>query len=149
MEKRCACCKRGFIPRPAVRNQQYCSDPECQKARKRKWQKEKLAKDSAYRENQAAAQRDWCSRNKGYWKEYRRRNPAYTERNRIRQRERNRLRRSVPGIAKMDERRGENVLPSGCYRIVPLRKGMIAKMDELIVEIAVIAKGCAIGVQGS
>jgi hypothetical protein len=145
MEKTCACCKRGFIPRSAVRNQQYCSEPECQKTRKRKWQREKLAKDSAYRENQAAAQREWCSRNKGYWKEYRRRNPAYTERNRIRQRERNRLRLSRLGIAKMDERRGENVIPSGRYRLVPLCNGVIAKMDALIVQIDVVSRGCSMG----
>jgi len=40
MEKRCESCERRFIPHPAVRHQEYCSDPECQKARKRKWQKE-------------------------------------------------------------------------------------------------------------
>ena len=103
MEKKCLCCKRGFIPHPAVRDQRYCSDPECQRARKRKWQKEKLATDSDYRANQAEAQRQWRSRNKDYWKQYRKKNPAYTERNRMGQRERNRRRRSGPEIAKMDE----------------------------------------------
>jgi len=103
MEKKCLCCKRGFIPHPAVRHQRYCSDPECQRARKRKWQKEKLATDSDYRANQAEAQRQWRSRNKDYWKQYRKKNPAYTERNRMGQRERNRRRRSGPEIAKMDE----------------------------------------------
>ena len=121
MEKKCACCKRIFIPRPTVRNQQYCSDSECQKMRKRKWQKEKLAKDREYRDNQAAAQKEWCSRNKGYWKEYRKRNPGYAERNRILQRERNRRRRS---------------------------KSQIAKMDEFIVKIDVISSGCSTAGQG-
>jgi hypothetical protein len=148
MEKTCACCKREFIPRPAVRNQQYCGDPECQKTRKRKWQREKLAKDSAYRDNQASAQREWCSRNKGYWREYRRRNPTYTERNRIGQRERNRLRRSVPGIAKMDASGAKNIISSGRYRLVPLCNGVIAKMDALIVQIDVVSRGCSMGVQG-
>ena len=121
MEKTCVCCKRKFVPNPRLCNQQYCSRSECQRARKRKWQREKLAKDSAYRDNQAAAQREWCSRNKGYWRDYRRRNPVYTERNRIGQRERNRLRRSGPEIA---------------------------KMDALIVEIDVVSRGCSMGVQG-
>ena len=43
MEKRCESCKRRFIPHPAVRDQRYCSNPECQKARKRKWQKSSTA----------------------------------------------------------------------------------------------------------
>ena len=56
MEKACECCKRRFIPYPAVRHQEYCSDPECQKTCKRKWQREKLVNDSDYRANQAEAQ---------------------------------------------------------------------------------------------
>jgi len=121
MEKTCSFCKREPLTNHRLLNQQYCSRPECQRARKRRWQKEKLAKDSAYRENQAAAQKGWCRRNKDYWKEYRRRNPAYAERNRQKQRERNRRRRS------------------GCE---------IAKMDALIVEIGVISRGCSIETQG-
>ena len=91
----------------------------------------------------------WRSRNRDYWREYRERNPAYTEGNRIRQRERNRRRRSGAGIAKMDELRGKSVIRSGRYRLVPLCNPGIAKMDELIVEIGVIARGCSMGVQGS
>ncbi len=148
MEKTWLCCKKHFHPHPAVRDQQYCSNRECQKARKRKWQKEKLSRDSDYRTNQASAQRQWGSRNKGYWKEYRRRNPAYTEKNRIGQRERNRRRRSGSGIAKMDEQKGKTLIPSGRYRLVPLWDPEIAKMDELIVELGVISGDCDFGVGG-
>ena len=148
MEKTCLCCKNPFYPHPAVRDQRYCSEPGCQKTRKRKWQKEKLANDSDYRANQAEAQRQWRSRNKDYWKQYRRRNRAYTERNRIRQRERNRGRRSGSEIAKMDELKEKNIITSGHYRLVPLCNPGVAKMDELIVEIVVIARGCSMGVQG-
>jgi hypothetical protein len=149
MEKRCLCCKRGLIAHPAVAHQQYCSDPECQKARKRNWQKEKLARDPDYRANQAEAQRQWRSRNKGYWREYRRRNPGYAQKNRIDQRERNRRKRSGSGIAKMDELKGKTVIRSGRYRLVPLGHPGIAKMDELIVEIGVIAESCRIGAERS
>jgi len=149
MEKTCLCCGRGFNPHPAVRHQRYCADPECQRTRKNNWQKERLAGDPDYRANQAEAQRQWCSRNKGYWREYRRRNPAYTETNRIRQRERNRRRRSGGGIAKMDELKGKTVIRSGRYRLVPLGNPGIAKMDELIVEIGVISGGCPFGAEGS
>lgn len=149
MEKRCLWCKRRFMAHPAVRDQRYCSNPECQKARKRAWQKEKLAKDSDYRANQAEAQRQWQSRNRDYWRQYRRRNPAYTEGNRMGQRERNRRRRSGSRIAKMDELKGKTVIPSGRYRLVPFCNPGIAKMDELIVELNVISRGCSMGVQGS
>ena len=149
MEKRCECCKKRFIPHPAVRDQRYCSNPECQKARKKKWQKEKLASDSDYRANQAEAQRQWRSRNRDYWRQYRKRNPAYTETNRMGQRERNRRRRSGLGIAKMDELTGKTLIQSGRYRLVPVCNSGIAKMDELIVELGVISRGCVFRVQGS
>jgi hypothetical protein len=130
MEKSCLYCKKRFKPHPAVPDQEYCSDPECQKIRKRRWQKEKLAKDSDYRENQAEAQKQWRSRNRDYWRQYRERNPAYTEKNRIGQRERNRRRRSGSGL-------------------VPFCNLGIAKMDELIVELGVISGDCRLGVEGS
>jgi len=146
MEKACLCCKRRFIPHPAVRDQQYCGDSQCQKTRKRKWQKEKLARDSDYRANQTEAQRQWRERNKDYWKEYRKKNPAYAERNRMGQRERNRRRRFEAEIAKMDELKGKALIPSGRYRLVPLGNLGIAKMDELIVELGVISRGCDVEV---
>ena len=149
MEKRCECCKRGFIAHPAVAHQEYCRDPGCQKTRKRKWQKAKLSNDRDYRANQAEAQRQWRSRNRDYWRQYRKRNPAYTETNRMGQRERNRRRRSGAGIAKMDEVKGETVIRSGRYRLVPLCNLGIAKMDELIVELGVISGSCVVGVEGS
>jgi hypothetical protein len=150
MEKTCLCCTRRLVAHPAVANQRYCSDPECQKARKRNWQKEKLARDPDYRANQAEAQREWCSRNRGYWREYRSRNPSYTETNRVRQRERNRHRRAGAGIAKMDELKEKPAIRSGRYRLIPLGDPGIAKMDALIVEIGVIPEGCRLPeVEGS
>ena len=147
MEKRCVYCGRRFLANPRC-NHQYCIRPECQRARKLKWQKEKLARDNAYRENQMAAHREWCSRNTGYWKEYRRRNPAYTKHNRQQQRERNRRRRSRSEIAKMDASGTKSNISSGRYQLVPLCNGVIAKMDALIVEIDVVSRGCSMGVKG-
>ena len=146
MEKSCLCCKKRFKPHPAVPDQEYCSDSECQKTRKRKWQKEKLANDSDYRANQAEAQKQWRSRNRDYWKRYREKHPAYTESNRIGQRERNRRRRLGKEIAKMDELKGKPLVPSGRYRLVPFCNQGIAKMDELIVELGVISRGCGVEV---
>ena len=141
MEKTCPHCKRKFLTHPAVIRQRYCGSADCQRARKRTWQKEKLAGDRDYRENQAAAQRAWCKRNRQYWREYRKSNPAYREQNRLRQRERSRQRRT---IAKMDKQGVKTAIASGRYRLVPLY-GKIAKMDELIVEIGVVARRHAPG----
>ena len=141
MEKTCPHCGKKFLPHPAVVNQHYGGNADCQKARKRKWQREKLIHDADYRENQASAQREWRKRNRHYWREYRKTNEAYSEKNRLRQRERNRQGRT---IAKMDELGAKTLLSSGRYRLVPLY-GKIANMDELIVEIGVIARGYAAG----
>ena len=145
MEKTCLSCKKRFKSHPAVHDQRYCSDPGCQKARKRKWQKEKLASDRDYRENQAEAQRQWRRRNRDYWRRYRERNPNYTESNRMGQRERNRRRGLEGGIAKMDELEGKPPVLSGRYRLIPFSNEGIAKMDELIVEIDLISKDCGFG----
>lgn len=141
MEKTCPHCGKRFLPNPAVLNQQYCGSADCQKARKRKWQKQKLKNDPDYRDNQAAAQKAWRRRNKDYWRAYRKKNETYAEQNRLCQKERNRQRRR---IAKMDELRAKSLISPGHYRLVPLY-GKIAKMDELIVEIGVIAKEYSLG----
>ena len=56
MTQHCACCGKPFAPRPQVPDQAYCSDPDCQRARKRQWQRAKLQSDPDYRDNQRAAQ---------------------------------------------------------------------------------------------
>jgi hypothetical protein len=60
------------------------------------------------------------------------------------QKERNGRRRPGSEIAKMDELKEETLILSGRYRLVPLCKEGIAKMDELIVELGVISRGCAL-----
>jgi len=151
MEKTCECCYGQISFRPTVRNHRYCSKPGCQKERKKRWQRLKLATDSAYRENQADAKQEWRRKNSGYWKEYRARHPAYVERNREQQRVRNRKRsrkRDTPAslaIAKMDALTPRNIIPFGRYRLVPLATDGIAKMDALVVEIGVVSSGCASG----
>lgn len=44
---RCAnpCCQRLFVPNPRVKNQRYCNRKNCQRVRKRLWQREKMAGD--------------------------------------------------------------------------------------------------------
>ena len=82
MIKRCACCGNSFEPRPQVPDQAYCSSPDCQRARKRQWQRAKLQSDSDYRINQRAAQQAWSQRNPDYWRNYRDARPEYEHHNR-------------------------------------------------------------------
>ncbi|MDC7707269.1 hypothetical protein [Vogesella indigofera] len=116
MTKRCACCGQPFEPRPQVPDQAFCSVPDCQRARKRQWQRAKLQSDLDYRGNQRAAQQSWAQRNQDYWRNYRDNQPDYAQHNREQQRSRD---VSVPdqrpgiGLAKMDA----CDLPSGLYRI--------------------------------
>jgi 16S rRNA C967 or C1407 C5-methylase (RsmB/RsmF family) len=141
----CECCQEIFTPLPTVKNQRYCRKPACQKVRKRLWQKMKLASDKDYRKSQTDCQKTWREKHPEYWREYRARNSGYTERNRVLQRERNRRRprkrvdAATSVIAKMDESISRKIISSGRYRLVPVGSRVIAKMDEWIVEIGVVA----------
>jgi len=142
---RCAACGELFTPRRNVPDRKYCSKPECQRERRRRWQRQKLKEDLDYRANQAAAQRRWRERHRDYWRRYRRTHPAYTERNRDQQRQRNARRKQVatgpspPAIAKMDAYKGQTIVASGTYRLIPVSGREIAKMDAYLVEMHVIS----------
>jgi hypothetical protein len=144
---RCAACDDLFTPRCNVPDQKYCSKPECQRERRRRWQRQKLREDPDYRANQAAARRRWRERHRDYWRRYRRSHPAYTERNREQQRKRNRKRGqtvtgpSGPAIAKMDEYEAQTAVASGTYRLIPVSGRGIAKMDAYLVEMQVLSRG--------
>ena len=140
MEKVCRHCRKKFTPHSSVPNQQFCGNTECQRARKRQWQREKLDRDPDYRENQTAAQKAWLDNHPDYWQEYRKQNPASAEKNRLKQRERNRALRHPsadpppPMIVKMDELVPPSISISQQDRLVPIVEGMIAKMDELVLK---------------
>jgi hypothetical protein len=134
----CCHCGRYFPPNPRQKNQCYCSEKACQRARKAVWQREKMVCDPAYRANQKQSQADWQSRNADYWKRYRTAHPEQADRNRDLQKVRNKRRHSrgvvkmnASVIAKMDaSRSGKSSVGSwlpGSFWLVP----MIAKMDAL------------------
>ena len=128
----CVHCGKFFTRRN--REQNYCKAPECQKARKAFWQRNKMYTDPDYKADQKLSQKKWVLANPGYWKEYRKNNPEKAERNRMLQSIRNR--RRVKGhnanvkmdpwlIAKMDARKSNEFNPVGQFWLVPV----IAKMD--------------------
>jgi hypothetical protein len=58
MEKRrCAGCRKLFHPRPQSPGQKFCAAAQCQRERKRRWQKARRASDPDYRENDVQANR--------------------------------------------------------------------------------------------
>ena len=139
--KQCAACGQPFQPRPQVPKQTYCSASDCQRERRRQWQRFKLQTDPAYQGNQSSAQRAWLDRNPNYWREYRKSHPEYVERNRSLQQGRNAKTRVGP-IAKMDVSNPGIPLPAGIYRLRLVTDGGIAKTDVWTVEITVHACAC-------
>jgi len=142
MSKQCAACGQRFLPHPQVPNQTYCSAPECQRERRRRWQLEKRRTDPDYRDNQSRSHKDWAKDKPDYWGKYRDDHPDYTERNRKNQQKRNQKRQDVR-IAKMDVSAPAFPLRSGRYRLTPMTDDGIAKMDACIVEITVLSSICA------
>lgn len=131
--KRCAACGRLFKPWPQIPSQQYCSEPDCQRERRRRKQQAKRKSNAAYRDSDAQYLKDWLVKNPNYWKKYRTGHPDYVERNRVGQQRRNQKR-----IAK-DTPRKPKALPAGRYQLIPLDSGVIAIEDAWIVEITVLS----------
>ncbi len=150
-ETRCVACTDGFTPRRNVPDQRYCCKAECQRERRRRWQRRKLREDPDYRANQAAAQQRWRERHREYWRNYRHSHPEYSARNRTLQRERNQRRGlavtgpSSPAIAKMDAYEAQTVVASGTYRLIPVAGPGIAKMDAYLVKMQVLSDAYASG----
>ena len=139
---RCACCRRILPRNSKVKNQRYCGDKACQRARKRKWQREKLEADPDHRANKRESQRAWQNKNPTYWQEYRRRNPDSGGRNRRLQRLRDRTKRQGAGndLAKKDTSTRLFNDTSIIYYISS-NMGNLAKMDALPVKIITITAG--------
>lgn len=136
--KRCLACGTPLPLSSRVRDQSYCSRAQCQRERRRLWQREKKLLDPAYREAQACAQQSWAERNVDYWHRYREQHPDYVERNRTQQRVRNASQRLDSPIAKMDASPPPLPLPSGTYRLELKGAEGVAKMDAFTVEITVL-----------
>lgn len=146
---RCKNCRSFFNVCTKVKKHEYCKKVACQRARKRKWQKRKMADDQTYHRDQKEAQEIWLNKNPDYWKQYRSNHCEYTDRNRDKQKERNRsgkvssaAKPSFSEIAKMDALNHKNHTLSGRYHLIPLSGKKIAKMDALIVKIDVIKESC-------
>ncbi|MCK4390306.1 MAG: hypothetical protein KAV83_08740 [Desulfobacterales bacterium] len=142
----CFHCGEYFAPSPRHKNQRFCKKPECQRARKAEWQRNKMDTDPVYKADQKQSHQEWLWANPNYWKDYCKRNPDKAERNRILQTIRNRRRRNSKGsdakmdasmIAKMDASKRNDFKLVGQFWLVPV----IAKMDALKVFLHVVPAG--------
>jgi len=135
----CIHCGKKFIPNSRVKNQRYCSDRACQKARSAKWSREKMAKDPDYRDNKKISQKEWLRHHPCYYKKYRAKHPEYVKRNRLLQLRRNSRRRKnkmSKMIAKIDALTGGPFSRKGeLFKLLPQWNKLIAKMDSLVVKL--------------
>jgi len=124
-------CQVFFVPRN--KTQTYCSAPKCQRARKAKWQRDKLASDPDYRADQKLAKQKWARSRPDYWTEYRKKNPDKANRNRTLQKVRDRKRRNnafdskTAILAKMDASKSRKQARLGEFWLIPV----LANMDAV------------------
>jgi hypothetical protein len=145
---RCLGCQGDKELNPCLKgSQRYCDEPECQRERKRVWQKEKRRNDDGYRKRQHACLVKWRSEDHGlrlsrYQQQYRESHPKYVEKNREQQRLRNRARRergASTQIVKMDAL-PQTPVTSGLYLLTPCSlhaSTEIVKMDAIVVALQV------------
>lgn len=93
--RRCRYCQQAFQPAPYHPQQQVCSQPACQRQRRREYHRQKIASDPVYRQVCLESPRKWRQEHPGYWKQYRQTHPQQVERNRRRQWRRDQQRRLV------------------------------------------------------
>ena len=139
MDYICIHCGKIFQPNPRVKNQRYCNEKNCQRARRASWQRQKMAADPDYRENKERCQRQWHESRPGYYKEYRNKHPEYTQRNNALQQIRNLKRRNDKQgkmIAKLDSLiKPYYSLRGAMFRLMPQPGLLIAKLDSLTVKL--------------
>jgi len=135
----CIHCGKSFKSNPRVKNQIYCSQKECQKARRARWQRLKMARDPDYKENQARCYRQWRKKHLRYQGYYRRKHPEYVKRNRTLQILRDAKRRKdrvSKLLVKMDSlKKGFYSRDVGLFKLIPQENRLLVKMDSLIVKL--------------
>jgi len=81
-EVRCCHCGVFFRRSPRHKDQNYCMKPDCRRARKAAWKREKMRTDEEFRLNQQLSNHKWAKANPDYWRSYRREHPEKAGRNR-------------------------------------------------------------------
>ena len=147
-QRRCVACRELFHPRPQSPEQKFCAAAQCQRERKRRWQKARRASDPDYRDNDLQANRNWRRRHPEYWRAYRRQHPQSVIQNREKQRERDRAKRLNPPqppltrhLANEDASSLPFSVETGTYRMIPVTENLLANENACLVKIALISAG--------
>lgn len=123
--KRCRCCKELYLPDVRTyRQQKSCNKKSCRAWRRKRALKEWRLKNPLYSESCRVKQRLWRENHRGYWRNWRLRHPGYVKRNRKAQEYRNAKNRGL--IAKRNETKSFHI--EKLERIRSLR--LIAKENE-------------------
>ena len=107
-DRRCRYCQQVFQPAPYHPQQLVCSQPECQRQRRRDYHRRKIRSDPLYAQVVRDSQRKWREEHPGYQKRYRENQPQAVERNRQQQHvrdQRRRLQRLVKNNLALDLKR--------------------------------------------
>jgi hypothetical protein len=99
---RCMSCGKWVRANPRLKDQRYCGNEQCQRARRKRLHQKKLSEDPEYRQNYLDSLAKWRQCNPAYWAEYRKQHPQCVDRNRQEQKRRDRWRRKCRRVlAKM------------------------------------------------
>lgn len=102
---RCRYCQQIFQRSAYHPRQAVCSQPACQRERRRDYHRQKIARDPVYRQVCLESPRKWRQTHTDYWKKYRQSHPEQVEQNRQQQRRRDQ-KRQLANLA-------NNILASG------------------------------------
>ena len=91
--RRCPYCRGLFFPSIYRPQQLVCSQPTCQRRRKREYHRRKLKTDVLYRQVVRESRKQWRDEHRDYQRQRRQRQPELVEKNRDRQRARDQKRR--------------------------------------------------------
>jgi len=91
--RRCPYCRGLFFPSLYRPQQVICSQPGCQRRRKREYHRRKLETDAVYRQVVRDSQKQWWAEHRDYQKQHRRQRPELVKKNQEQQRLRDRKRR--------------------------------------------------------
>jgi hypothetical protein len=124
-------------------NQRYCGSKACQQARKNRWERDRLKRDSTYLLKRCSSKKAWYSKYPGdrYQSSYRANHPGYVSDNREKQHLRALKEPEMPmeaQIVKTDALSSESLVSKGFYVLMPYKKtcpGKIVKPDALIIEL--------------
>ena len=143
----CLHCGKDVPRNPRIkRGQNYCRAKECQKARKREWDKERYNSDDTYKNKRLSSQKIWRKKcpSYEYQKNYRKMHPEYVNRNRELQRDRNKkLKKSqqkdIEGKIVNTDTLFTHLLIDGTYALMQVtNEGKIVNTDTLMVRMQIL-----------